>query len=463
MVDDDADVRQVLARVLRGPEFGVEAFESAELAWPFLEQNGEEVDVVLTDVHLPGLDGIGLLARVRERWPTLPVVVMTGRATIESAVLAMREGAYDYLAKPFPRLDVVALEVKRAADHRRLERRSELLASQLQRATGIAGLIGNAPRMRAVVQLVDAVAPTDATVLLLGESGTGKELVARAIHARGPRKARPFIPLNCSALPETLLESELFGYVKGAFTGAVADRRGLFEEASGGTLFLDEVGDVSAATQAKLLRVLQEGEIRPVGSAGLRKVDVRILAATNRDLRAAIRAGSFREDLFFRLNVLTIEIPPLRERLEDVPSLVQHFLAKYAERYKKPGIRVSPATLEALARSTWPGNVRELEHAIQHALIVAQGKILTPESLPPQLVAGSSTDVVPAAEVSSRTAFSDARAAALADFEQRFVEEALAASKGNLALAARKSGMDKSNLRRLAQRHGIDPDRFKGG
>jgi transcriptional regulator with GAF, ATPase, and Fis domain len=315
--------------------------------------------------------------------------------------------------------------------------------------------------MREVFALIESVAPTDATVLVLGESGTGKELVARAIHKRSQRRDKTFVPVNCSALAETLLESELFGYVKGAFSGANADRRGLFEEASGGTIFLDEVGDISHATQIKLLRVLQESEIKPVGATTVRKVDVRVVAATNRDLRKAIRDGDFREDLFFRLNVLPIELPPLRERRGDIAMLVQHFVAKYAERFHKSVRGVDAGALDVLIAHGWPGNIRELENTLQRAVLLAQGEVIGRAALPRELL--PAVPELPVASATPARAFADARAEAIAAFERGYLDHLLSTHQGNLARAAKHAGLDRSNLRRLLRRHEMDPSRYRDG
>jgi transcriptional regulator with GAF, ATPase, and Fis domain len=312
--------------------------------------------------------------------------------------------------------------------------------------------------MRELFGLVESVAPTDATVLLLGESGTGKELLARAIHERSPRAGRRFVPVNCSALTDTLLESELFGHVRGAFTGAGASRVGVFEEASSGTLFLDEIGDVSAATQVRLLRALQEGEIKPVGSTEIRKVDVRIVAATNRDLEGAVRAGTFRQDLFYRLNVVAVELPPLRRRPEDIPLLVDHFLRRYAAKFGKNVTRIEPEVLEALFAYSWPGNVRELENVVQRAVVLAAGESLTVQSLPPALRPASPA---PSARAVSELPFAEAKRAATEAFERGYIADALGRTNGKVAETARLCGLDKANFRRLLRRHKIDVAPFR--
>jgi DNA-binding NtrC family response regulator len=456
VVDDDQAVVRAVCRALRDARFEVQGFGSALELLRALEARGAGVDVVLSDLCMPELDGIELLGRLADRWPELPVVVMTAFATIPSAVHAMRRGAYDYLQKPCEP-EALVLAVARAVERKRLQERNRALERKLAEVERFEGIVGSAAPMREVFQMVESAAPTDATVLVLGESGTGKELIARAIHERSPRRAAPFVAVNCSALSESLLESELFGYVRGAFTGATASKRGLFEEASRGTLFLDEVGDISPATQVRLLRALQEGEIKPVGASETRKVDVRVIAATNRDLAAAIRDGVFREDLYYRLNVLAVTLPPLRRRIEDIPALAHHFLGKYSARHSKAVARVDERALQALTSYAWPGNVRELENVIQRAVILARDEVLTADLLPPTLRGEDGERATALVDLP----FADARALALAEFDKRYLAQALAAEGGNLARAARRSGLDKSNFRRVVRRCGIDLRKFR--
>jgi transcriptional regulator with GAF, ATPase, and Fis domain len=333
-----------------------------------------------------------------------------------------------------------------------------LLERQVEVSERWKGVVGTTPTMRELFGLVESVAPTDATVLLLGESGTGKELVARGIHARSARAGRPFVAINCSALTDTLLESELFGHVRGAFTGASSSRVGVFEEASQGTLFLDEIGDISAAMQVRLLRVLQEGEIKPVGATEIRKVDVRVVAATNRDLEAASRAGTFRQDLYYRLNVVALELPPLRHRLPDIPLLVHHFLARYAARFGKATGHFSPEAMEAMQSYAWPGNVRELENVVQRAVVLAPGDELGVEVLPPAVRTRSAP---PAPEQRFDLPFGKAKQAAVRSFERSYLSDVLRRSSGKVAEAARLCGLDKSNFRRIIRRHNIDAGDYR--
>ncbi|MEI8258562.1 MAG: sigma 54-interacting transcriptional regulator, partial [Deltaproteobacteria bacterium] len=333
----------------------------------------------------PGVDGLELLAAVRRQRPDVPVIVMTAEPTLETAVQALRRGAYDYLDKVSHTPDETVAAVRRALEWRRLFVRNRYLERQVELTTRVRGFIGESPALRSTLATIDSAAGTDASVLILGESGTGKELVARALHERSTRSPKPFIAVNCSALTETLLESELFGHVKGSFSGATSDRTGLFEAASGGTLFLDEVGELSAATQARLLRVLQEREIRPVGSSKSRPVDIRVVAATHRNLVAAVTAGQFREDLYYRLRVVTIEVPPLRARSTDIPLLAQHFLALHAQRHRRAVTDISSDAMERLLSYAWPGNVRELENAIEQGVVLARGVAVTAEVLPREI------------------------------------------------------------------------------
>jgi DNA-binding NtrC family response regulator len=458
VVDDDDGIRRIVERRLVAAGFWVDAFESADSAWEYVAEHHGEIDAILTDLRMPGMDGNALVAKVNERCSDLPVVVMTAEATITSAVDAIRLGAYDFIEKPFRSADILEVTIRRAVDRRRLAREKSHIEGALQRLAPPANVIGRSPRIREVFQLVNAVAPTDATVLVLGESGTGKELVARAIHDASPRRSQSFLPINCSALPDSLLESELFGYTAGAFTGARRNRAGLFEEADGGTLFLDEVGDISPAMQVRLLRVLQNGELRPVGATEVKRVDVRVVAATNRDLQAAIRAGTFREDLFYRLHVFSVTLPPLRDRLEDLPALAQHFLDIYARRFGKSVVRLEAETLEALAAYPWPGNVRELENLVQRAVILAPGDSITPDLLPAAFAGrAASIAIAPPGQSTGGMPlpFTQARTELLTRFERDYLQRVLTDSQGNMALAARRSQIDKSNFRRLARRYNL--------
>ncbi len=450
VVDDEPDVLRIVTRKLQKAGFVVEGFEESPALLDSLQRGASgDVDVVLADLHMPEMNGLELLKAVHAEFPSIAFVMMTGRGTIGSAVEAMRLRAFDYLVKPFDPLETVVAAVERAVAHKRLVDRNQFLERQLELTSQFEGIVGTSKPIADVFAMVESVAPTDVTVLITGESGTGKELVARAIHTRSSRSSRPFIAINCAALAESVLESELFGHVKGSFTGAVASRRGLFEEASGGTLFLDEVGELAPATQVRLLRVLQEGEIRPVGSNEPRNVDVRIIAATHRDLQAEVQRSVFRQDLFYRLNVVSVNLPALRERVEDLPALAHHFVKKSAARFEKNVAKLDPETLERLCSYDWPGNVRELENAMERAVVLARTDVLTPDLLPSEL--RPSTEVRTRSSAVPQLPLSEARA----EFERSYLTHALHRADGNTAEAARLSGVDRSNFRRLLKRHGI--------
>jgi DNA-binding NtrC family response regulator len=459
LVDDDELVLRAVGRVLTRAHYHVTTFRSGGDALAALERgSGGTLDLLIADLHMPGMNGLELLDRVHASWPDLPVLMLSGDRSPRSSVEALRRGAYDYLTKPFEAYEEVVLAVGRAVERRRLVERNRALERQIDVSERFTGIVGANSAMRELFGLVDSVAPTDATVLLLGESGTGKELLARAIHERSARAAGPFVPINCSALTDTLLESELFGHVRGAFTGASSSRIGVFEQASRGTLFLDEIGDISPAMQVRLLRALQEGEIKPVGSTEIRQVDVRVVAATNRDLEAAARAGTFRPDLYYRLNVVALELPPLRQRPEDVPLLVHHFLTRYAARFGKAVSRLAPEAMEALQGYGWPGNVRELQNVVQRAVVLAPGDVVTLDLLPGPLRQSRGT---PEHLRRFDLAFAKAKLAAIEEFERSYLADVLRRSGGRVAEAARLCGLDKSNFRRIVRRHGLDVAAFR--
>ncbi len=362
VVDDDAAMRQMLASLFK--DRGYEVSEAASAADAVERAREVEPDTVLSDIRMPGRTGIELVGELRRVRPDTPVILMTAFGSIDSAVEAMRAGAHDYITKPFEP-DAVLLTVERALEHRALEEENRRLRRAVDRTSAFGDLIGASPAMREIFALIRKIAHGRSSVLLTGESGTGKEVVARTIHYHGSRAEKPFIPINCTAIPEGLLESELFGHVRGAFTGAHTSKRGLFEKADGGTLFLDEIGDMGLGLQSKLLRVLQDREVRPVGGTQSIVVDVRIIAASNRDLESEIAAGRFREDLYYRLNVIPIQIPPLRERREDVPVLAAAFLDEFAARLGKTVESIEPAAMAALVAYDWPGNVRELRNVVE--------------------------------------------------------------------------------------------------
>ena len=428
VADDEIGVRESVGRALQREGFRVVPAEDGQAALDALRRGG--VDLLVADLRMPGLGGLELLRAAKLLAPEVEVIVLSGHGTVEEAVEAMKEGAYDFLTKPFGRAQLVRA-IRQALEHRALVLENRNLQRRLDELVGAGEIISESPAIRQVLALVKQVAPSSATVLIQGESGTGKELVARALHEGSPRRGRPFIRVNCAALPETLLESELFGYERGAFTGAGARKEGRFELADGGTLLLDEVGDLSAATQAKLLRVLQEGEFERLGGTKTVKVDVRIVAATNQDLTLLVKERRFREDLYYRLNVITIDIPPLRERAEDIPLLAQHFLRVHAAKNHREIHGFTEAALARLRAYPWPGNVRELEHAVERAVILARGSLIDLADLPPAVSQAESMSRVVHIPIGMP----------LDEVEQRLIEETLRLAKGNKELAAKLLGI----------------------
>ncbi|MBP8626947.1 MAG: sigma-54-dependent Fis family transcriptional regulator, partial [Syntrophorhabdales bacterium] len=382
IVEDDAKLRMVLREIITKEGHYVDSVETGEAA--LAKAGGTDYDLIITDLRLPGIDGMDVLKAIRKSRPDISVIMITAYATIDTAVEAMREGAEDYIAKPF-NLDEIRLIVKKVLERKAIVDDNRLLRSQLRKKYSYENVVGNSEAMIDVYKTIDRVKDSKATVLILGETGTGKELVARAIHYNSIRSEKPFLPVNCAALTESLLESELFGYVKGAFTGAVRDKRGVFEVADGGTVFLDEIGDISLRLQQVLLRVLENGEIQPVGATTRKKVDVRVVAATNSNLEEMMKKGSFRPDLYYRLNVIVLKLPSLRKRKEDIAALAGHFLRKYCADNNKAITGISKDALHLLERYDWPGNVRELENVIERATLLETANEITPGSLPENL------------------------------------------------------------------------------
>jgi len=382
IVEDEETLCESLKRVLQRDGYEVDAVSSAEAAL----RNTEEVayDLIISDILLPGIDGIELLRRMREKSPDQIVIIITAYASIETAVGALRAGAYDYVIKPIIHEEIRRI-VKNALRERSLVAENVILRKQIEEKYDFERMVGESKEITSLISEVKKIANSRSNVLLLGETGTGKELVARAVHYNSARLDKPFVPINCSAIPENLLESELFGYVKGAFTGAAGSKRGLFEEANGGTLFLDEIGELGQQLQAKLLRVIDDHEVRPLGGVQSRTVDVRIIAATNRDIVKAVQEGIFREDLYYRINVVTITLPPLRDRKEDIPILARHFLEKYSQEIGKPVQFIDDAALRILMNYSWPGNVRELRNIMERAVLITDGNTVFPEHLPEML------------------------------------------------------------------------------
>jgi DNA-binding NtrC family response regulator len=432
----------VLAGELQRMGFQVTAIGTAGEAIAHVGE--QQPDIVLLDLRLPDMSGLDVLRNIRERAPGTDVIMLTGHGTIDTAIESIRMGAFDYIAKPCP-LDELDVRIRRALERQSLRRRANLLERGLTPPDLAAAFVGESPEFRRVLQLIERVGASDSTVLITGETGTGKEMVAKLLHARSARRSRPFVVVECAALQEALLQSELFGHERGAFTGAERAKAGLFEVAHGGTIFLDEIGEVSVATQVKLLRVLDTSTFRHVGGTAEIKVDVRVLAATNRDLPAMVRQGLFREDLYYRLSTVPVTLPPLRARGNDIDLLARHFAALLSERF---GVekRLSPATLDALRRHHWPGNVRELLHAIEAAIVVCEGSEVQPEHLPTQLRS-------PAAASSSNGNGADLQT--LEAMERAHIERALKETKGHRGQAAKILGISERNLYRKLREYGF--------
>jgi two-component system response regulator AtoC len=500
IVDDEDALRSTLARVLRQRGIVAETAENGFTALDMLEK--ATFDVVLVDVRMPGMTGPQFLQRVKAAAYPVEVLMMTAFADIATTVSAVKAGAHGFLTKPFVSNESVVIEVLNAAQFRRLRERTEHLQRELSARPPAGEMVGSCAAMREVYRRIEGVASTNSTILVLGESGTGKELVARAIHERSRRAGKAMVTVNCAAIPKELVESELFGHTRGAFTSAVSARAGLFEAANGGTLFLDEIGDLPTSAQVKLLRTLQSGEVKPVGSDTVKTVDVRVVAATNVDLKAAIAAGTFRQDLFYRLNVIAVRLPSLRERGDDILLLAHHFIQKHAQLAGRPATRLSHEAAVLLQRYEWPGNVRELEHAIEHAVVLSEGEVIQPRALPAEVqrvddahsvtppsvvpsaaaatgaAGGGSAKPAPAEQPTS-TAFGasetgaamgpktmdelvstlglagmgypDAKKKVLAEFNDAYVGALLRSTSGNMSEAARRSGLDRSNFRRLVR------------
>ena len=447
VVDDEPGVRSALSGVLRDEGYTVDAVSTGEECLERLTR--ASVDLIILDVWLPGMDGLATLARLRERQVDAQVVLISGHGNIESAVRAIKMGAFDFVEKPLS-LEKTVLVIRNALHQRRLEAENRALRARVDRTQT---MVGESYAMRQLQEQVSMAAPTNGRVLIHGENGTGKELVARTIHALSRRRTSAFVEVNCAAIPEELIESELFGHVRGAFTGAVADRRGKFEVADGGTIFLDEIGDMSFKTQAKVLRVLQEQTMEPVGGTTRIKVDARVLAATNKDLQSEIRSGRFREDLYFRLNVIPIFVPPLRDRQEDIALLADHFMADFAREYGRRPKRFESAARAVLQRYPWPGNVRELRNVIERLMIMVPGDAISAADLS-FLDPGALT--APAVEpTGERLTLHEARD----NFERDLILRTLAEQQGNMSRTAEVLGVERSNLYRKMKAFGIAPSR----
>jgi len=436
VVDDDTEMCQTISDVLCEEGYSVKTLSESVEASRALRK--EEFDVIVTDLRMKGLKGLDLLEVARKIDPPPPVIIITAFGTIESAIQAMKMGAYDYITKPF-KMEELILTIQKALEHRLLKKEIIRLKKEVESRYQFHHLIGKSPAMQGIFDLIERISGNSSNVLISGETGTGKELVARAIHYNGERKEGPFIAVNCAAIPETLLESELFGYKKGAFTDAKSDKRGLIFEAREGTLFLDEITEMSPTLQAKLLRVIEEREVRPLGDTVSYAFDVRIISTTNRDIQTLIREGRFRQDLYYRLKVIDLELPPLHERKEDIPLLIQHFVAKFSKDAKKKVSGVSEEALKILLNYSWPGNIRELDNVIQRAIALGQHGMVLPEDLPPLLTREAEGDALEKALQMRYT---------VDQLEKEYIKRVLIAAGGNKSKAAEILGLDRKTLYR---------------
>ena len=436
VIDDDVEMCALLSDVLKGEGWSTVSINDSLEASKILRK--EEFDVIITDLKMKGLKGLDLLAEARKMASLTPVIIITAFGTIESAIKAMKMGAYDYVTKPF-RTDEIVLTVKKALENRLLKKEVVRLKKEVETRYHFHRLTGKSPSMQKIYDLIERISGSSNNVLITGESGTGKELVAKAIHYSGSRKGGPFIAVNCAAIPETLLESELFGYKRGAFTDAKADKKGLLFEATAGTIFLDEITEMPLVLQAKLLRVIEEREVRPLGDTHAHPIDARIISSSNRDMKDVIHQGRFREDLYYRLKVIDIELPPLRERREDIPLLVEHFVQRFGQEPKKRVSRVSEEALKALINYTWPGNVRELENVIQRAITLCQHDVILPEDLPASILQEPKENLLDKGLRENYT---------MDQLEKEYVRRVLIEVGGNKSKAAQILGFDRKTLYR---------------
>jgi two-component system response regulator PilR (NtrC family) len=451
VADDEQSMREFLGILLRKEGYAVTQAKGGREALDALDR--EIFDLVITDVRMPHVGGMDVLKRAKEVSPQTPVLMITAYSSTEAAVAAMKEGAFDYLTKPF-KVDEIKLVIRNALERRHLQEENLLLRREIETRFGFENFLGKSEAMQKVFALIKKIADTRSTVLITGESGTGKELAARAIHAQSPRRESPFVTVNCAALPETLLESELFGHMKGSFTGAIANKEGLFETANSGTIFLDEISATTPALQVKLLRVIQEREFKRVGGTQDIQVDVRIIAATNKDLAEEVRRGAFREDLYYRLNVIPLYLPPLRERREDIPLLSQHFLNRYAAERRKDDLRLAPEAMQRLIEAPWRGNVRELENTIERAVALSEGSLVMPDLL-------TSLEAI---QPSSPPALQPSRdlppegvdlEALIAETEKALILKALERTRGSKTEAAKLLGLTFRSLRHRVKKYGL--------
>ncbi len=454
VVDDEEIVLKSCRKILEGGGHEVFTALSGQEAFNLLKR--EPIDIVITDIKMPGIDGMQVLERVKTEYPDVLVIIITGYSTVQSAVQAMKLGAFDYVPKPFTP-DEVLVVVEKALEKKSLIHENIYLRKELEAKYGFDNIIGSSPKMQEVYKLIRKVAPTDSTVLIRGDSGTGKELIARAIHFNSPRKQKPFVPVDCGVLAQELLESELFGHVKGSFTGAIVTKPGLFETADGGSIFLDEIGDTSPNFQSKLLRVLQEREFTPVGGVKPKKVDLRFIVATNKNLEKLVEQTQFREDLFYRLNVVSITVPPLREKKDDVPLLAYHFLKKYAKEMKKNIKSISVDAMNMLTAYSWPGNVRQLENVIERAVVMAEGEAITTEHLPFAVTAEMAhpDTLIPKDSDELKETKKKLRESAVESIEKSFILDALTRNDWNVTKSAKDVGMQRPNFQALMRKYNI--------
>ena len=453
IVDDEPLIRKSLYEILRIEGYRVQMAETGEEALGILKK--ERIDIVVTDFQLPKMNGIALLEEIK-RWSLkTEVILITGYATLESAVDAMKQGAFHYFAKPL-RLDEVRKVVAEAMGKIRLRRENRALREQVESFQGKVRIITQDGEMQRLLDMSRQIAPTDCNVLITGESGTGKELVAKAIHQTSLRKDKPFVVINCAAMPETLLESELFGYIRGAFTGAATDKEGLFEIAHEGCVFLDEIADIPPSMQVKLLRVIQEGEVRRIGDTLSKNIDVRIMAATNKNLASEISNGGFREDLFYRLNVIAINLPSLKDRSDDIPILTQSLLQKYTKQLGKPGVKIAFDALSALQNYSWPGNVRELENVIERAIVLSDGDTITAKNLPSKILSAIFYNSVKQEPDLAELNYKEAKKRALNIFNRSYIIGILEKTGWNITAASEQAGMDRSNFKKIIKKYSVE-------
>jgi DNA-binding NtrC family response regulator len=454
VVDDELIVCESCQRILDEEGYEVEVALSGQEAFEKMKES--VFDIVITDLKMPTIDGIDVLKYIRKEFPDTIVIMITGFSTVETAVEAMKLGAFDYIPKPFTP-DEVSVVVKKALEKRSLQLENIYLRQELQEKYGFHNIVGKSKKMQEIYRIIAKVAPTDSTVLIYGQSGTGKELIARAIHFNSLRREKQFVPVDCAVLSENLLESELFGHIRGSFTGAVTTKPGLFEIADGGTVFLDEVGNISLSIQAKLLRVLQEREFTPVGGTKIKKVDIRLVAATNKTLEKMIKEETFREDLYYRLNIVPMYLPSLKERQEDIPMLAIHFLKKYSEEMGKTIKGFTPEAMERLIRYHWPGNVRELENVIERSVVMVDGEMVQPEHLilPKEQEQGEIEIQVPLTSDGLKELKKHLREKAVEDVERAFVTNALERNNGNVTRASEEVGMLRPNFQALMRKYNL--------